>query len=221
MATNSYGFAYPLTDDQVDVPAHIKNAIDSIGPYSNMRFANASARDALLTSPIEGMKCWLNDINAVTVYTGSAWVALWPGALPAAQQSYDGGTRTVTATSWAAIPSGTASVSITNPSSAYALECDVYYGSWMSVSASDLRACPVASGGVTLAAGPGGICQGWGQIAVDTQTGGTLQATGYGRLSIPGGASAVTVAVQAYRTAASGTQTLSYLDLSVVPRRFV
>jgi hypothetical protein len=220
MANNSYGFTYPLTDDQVDVPAHILSLANSVGPYSNMRFANASARDALLTSPIEGMECWLNDINAKTVYNGAAWVAMYPGALPAIQEAYDGNTRTVVAVAWGSIPSGTASVVITNPSSAYALECDVYYASWMAVSASDVRVCPVASGGATYAPGPGGICLGWGQILLCNSTTGTSQYSGYGRMTIPAGASAVSVALNAYRTAASGTQTLSYTTLQVIPRKF-
>jgi hypothetical protein len=219
MATNSYGLSYPLTDDQVDVPAHIKNLADSVGPYTNMRFANASARDSLLSSPVEGMSCWLADINAETIYTGSQWITIWPvPALPAIAEAHDGSGRTVTATSWAAIPAGTASCSITNPGP-YTLECDVYYGAWMIVTASDLRICPVASGGVTLGAGPGGICLDWGQILLSSAAAST-PGTAYGHFSIPAGVGAVTVALQAYRTAASGSQTVNYATVQVVPRRW-
>lgn len=39
-------------------------------------FADATARSAALTSPTEGMVTYLADTNALTVYDGSAWVAV-------------------------------------------------------------------------------------------------------------------------------------------------
>jgi hypothetical protein len=38
-------------------------------------FANATARDAAITSPAEGQHCFLKDTDALQYYTGSAWVA--------------------------------------------------------------------------------------------------------------------------------------------------
>jgi len=38
-------------------------------------FANATARDAAITSPTEGQHCFLSDTDALQFYTGSAWVA--------------------------------------------------------------------------------------------------------------------------------------------------
>lgn len=40
---------------------------------TTMRFATATARNAVITSPVEGMRAWLNDSNMETVYDGSAW----------------------------------------------------------------------------------------------------------------------------------------------------
>lgn len=40
---------------------------------SVMRFASASARDTAIPSPTEGMVCYLDDLNYLMVYTGSAW----------------------------------------------------------------------------------------------------------------------------------------------------
>lgn len=37
-------------------------------------FANATARDAAVTSPQEGNTCYLKDTDAIQVYSGSAWV---------------------------------------------------------------------------------------------------------------------------------------------------
>jgi hypothetical protein len=39
-------------------------------------FANATARDAAITSPQEGQACYLKDTDAVMTYSGSAWVAV-------------------------------------------------------------------------------------------------------------------------------------------------
>jgi hypothetical protein len=45
-------------------------------------FANATARDAAVTSPQEGNACYLKDTDAVMTYSGSAWVAVG-GSVPA------------------------------------------------------------------------------------------------------------------------------------------
>jgi len=39
-------------------------------------FANATARDAAVTSPQEGNMCYLKDTDAVQYYSGSAWTAV-------------------------------------------------------------------------------------------------------------------------------------------------
>lgn len=39
-------------------------------------FANATARDATLTSPIEGQLVWLEDANKYVYYSGSSWADL-------------------------------------------------------------------------------------------------------------------------------------------------
>lgn len=41
-----------------------------------MSFADATARDAAVTAPEEGMHAVLRDVDTVTLYTGSAWVAI-------------------------------------------------------------------------------------------------------------------------------------------------
>jgi hypothetical protein len=40
------------------------------------RFADASARNAAITSPTEGQACWLNDTNELQIYDGSSWKPL-------------------------------------------------------------------------------------------------------------------------------------------------
>lgn len=81
MPVNGYGLVYPDTGAQVDVPADMLALANSVGPYLNMRFTNATARDALLTAPVEGMVAWLQDINQWTYYDGSAWRLQAPFAM--------------------------------------------------------------------------------------------------------------------------------------------
>jgi hypothetical protein len=46
---------------------------------SVMRFASASARNATLTAPAAGMVAWLTGEKLLTVYDGTAWVAVAAG----------------------------------------------------------------------------------------------------------------------------------------------
>jgi hypothetical protein len=45
-------------------------------------FANATARDAAVTSPQEGNSCYLKDTDVIQVYSGSAWVIKSGAASP-------------------------------------------------------------------------------------------------------------------------------------------
>ena len=51
---------------------------DNLMNQSVMVFSNAAARTAAITSPVEGMLTWLEDVNRFENYSGSAWV---PGAV--------------------------------------------------------------------------------------------------------------------------------------------
>jgi hypothetical protein len=73
MATNDYGFFYPVESAGNDVPVDIRAAVDSIGPYSVMRFATTAARDVLLTAPVAGMLAWINADAAYSQYDGVRW----------------------------------------------------------------------------------------------------------------------------------------------------
>ncbi|WP_051766107.1 hypothetical protein [Streptomyces sp. NRRL F-5135] len=46
---------------------------------SVMRFVSATARNAALTAPVAGMTAWLNSEKLLTVYDGTAWVAVASG----------------------------------------------------------------------------------------------------------------------------------------------
>lgn len=44
-----------------------------------MRFSSASTRNATLTAPVAGMAAWLNSEKQLTLYDGTAWVAVSAG----------------------------------------------------------------------------------------------------------------------------------------------
>jgi hypothetical protein len=48
---------------------------DNLMRQSVMVFSNAAARTAAITTPLEGMLTWLEDINRYESYNGSAWVS--------------------------------------------------------------------------------------------------------------------------------------------------
>jgi hypothetical protein len=54
---------------------------DNLMNQSVMVFSNATARSAAITSPLEGMLTWLEDLNRYENYNGSAWVALGGSAI--------------------------------------------------------------------------------------------------------------------------------------------
>jgi hypothetical protein len=55
------------------------------------RFADASARNAAITSPTEGQACWLNDTNELQIYDGS-----WKPLLDTDTISVSSGNYTIT-----------------------------------------------------------------------------------------------------------------------------
>lgn len=79
-APNAFALAFALADELV--------------PRSVMRFASATARNATLTSPVAGMTAYLTTEQALTVYTGSAWVTLAtnPGAWSTYTPTWTGAT---------------------------------------------------------------------------------------------------------------------------------
>jgi hypothetical protein len=44
------------------------------------KFADATARDAQITSPTAGQHCYLVDVGQTQSYTGSSWAAIGGGA---------------------------------------------------------------------------------------------------------------------------------------------
>jgi len=79
--TDDYGQGVSISalTDAPNAETLAKNIANGIAPRSNMRFASASARTAALTgatAPVEGMVSYLQDVDRLYVYTGSAWVEI-------------------------------------------------------------------------------------------------------------------------------------------------
>lgn len=67
--------------DAPDASKLAKELANGLAQRGVMRFASASARGAALTgatAPVDGMATWLQDVNQLQVYNGSAWVTPEP-----------------------------------------------------------------------------------------------------------------------------------------------
>lgn len=75
MATTSplQGLPVPTPSDDPDIPADLMALAQAIESRVNMRFANASARNSTVTSPVEGMTCYLTDTGEYQVYAQGEW----------------------------------------------------------------------------------------------------------------------------------------------------
>lgn len=81
MPTDSYGQGVPwLTDgDSPNLRTATEGIVSAVTPRSVMRFSNAAARNATITSPVAGMIAWLTTEKLFTGYDGTAWVVLAAG----------------------------------------------------------------------------------------------------------------------------------------------
>jgi hypothetical protein len=79
MATDDYGQGISIADLATAPNAESlgKNIANGLAQRSVLRYASASARASALTgatAPVEGMTTWLQDVNKLYVYDGSAWI---------------------------------------------------------------------------------------------------------------------------------------------------
>lgn len=96
--TDGYGQGISLASltDGPDLPKAIADLANGVIPRGVMRFASASTRGATLTSPVEGMLSYLQDVDRLDLYTGATWLAVstgvssWTTISPAATLSQDG-----------------------------------------------------------------------------------------------------------------------------------
>lgn len=78
MATESIqGLRYPIASDPNDPPTDFKNLADDVVTRTVMRFASTGARDAAITSPVNGMMCFITADNSLYVRASGAWKQMW------------------------------------------------------------------------------------------------------------------------------------------------
>lgn len=141
--------------------------------------------------------------------------------LPDVVTGYGNGTNTITATSFAVLPTTTCTAAITNPHPTAAMLTLVTFGAWMSASANAVRCCPAVSGSLTIAAGIGGGGPiGWGEVPL-CGAATTNQYSGSFTVELPASANAATFSMQAYRDSATGTQACNYPTIRLVPLRYL
>lgn len=77
---DTYGQNIDLTSltDAPDLPKGILDLATGVIPRSVMRFASASARGGTITTPVDGMPTWLEDVQRLEIYNGSTWVTPEP-----------------------------------------------------------------------------------------------------------------------------------------------
>jgi hypothetical protein len=83
-APDKYGQGIGLwqNTDPPSIPDAVKLLADGVIPRVVLRFASASARGATLAgdqAPVEGMLTWLQDINRLDLWDGTAWTAVSVG----------------------------------------------------------------------------------------------------------------------------------------------
>lgn len=81
MATDQWGQGIDTLDytDKPDLVVLGETLRDGLTQRAVMRFADATTRDATITSPVAGMIAWLTATKVWTGFDGTSWVALAAG----------------------------------------------------------------------------------------------------------------------------------------------
>lgn len=143
-------------------------------------------------------------------------------AYPDVATGYANGTNTITATSFANLPTTPCSASIVNPHPESAMLVLVILSAWMQASTNAVRAGVAVSGSTTISAGiGGGGMSGWGEVLRAPANGTSAQYSSPFTVELPVSAAAATFTVQAYVEASGGTQQVNYPTLRLIPIRYV
>lgn len=67
------GFPLPEPDDADNVPYDLAALAGAIEGRTNMRFASESERDSIITTPIDGMRAYIEANESFCRYQGGAW----------------------------------------------------------------------------------------------------------------------------------------------------
>jgi hypothetical protein len=98
---------------------------DNLMNQSVMVFSNSTTRAAAITSPLEGMLTWLEDVNRYENYNGTSWVPLL-GRILQVVSTTKTDTFSTTSTSFADITGLNATITPLATSSKILVMCNVY-----------------------------------------------------------------------------------------------
>jgi len=223
MATDLYGYVYPLTDAQVEFAADALALANSVGPSTIQSCASAGARSALFPSPYEGQMVWLRDIHRMTEYNGVQWREKDDdgAALPASVSAYGNGQNVITALSATDLPSFTANATMINPHLTKGLLVKVVYSCWIVPNGVTVRAYMRCAGNLTIGTtmGSGGAVM-WGQVPMSGDTGSNAaQKRGNFTCIIPANGSAQ-FNWTAFKDSSAGAANVNYPCTNVIPLRY-
>lgn len=201
---------YPLGNVDPFGALSIQAAMESIDPKLIFETTNSSTRDAAITNPNAAGSpkfCYLTATNVLQRWDGSNWLNIGERKLPApVTAGHATKTNTITAGSFAALPSGPVSASLTLPAAAW-VEAEA--SMWMTGAAStDVRAGIDISGATTSAPD----ADEWGEVA---QQAGAVSSEHAARRLIQCNSGTNTFTVQAYRASGSGTVNVNYVRLKI------
>ena len=72
-ATPLQAIPVPVGADNPDIPTHVMTFMTAMEQRGVMRFADTSARNAAVTSPVNGMFVWLTTPKILTYHDGLTW----------------------------------------------------------------------------------------------------------------------------------------------------
>ncbi len=79
--TPNQGIPYPDHNEFLKFAwQQIRDAVLAMEPKLNMKFANAADLAAKIPSPTSGMLAYLDDSDTLNLYTGAAWVRVYPSS---------------------------------------------------------------------------------------------------------------------------------------------
>lgn len=171
--TTNQGIPVPDPTDADNVPYAISQAVATIEPRLVMRFTTATARDTILTAPVEGMTAYLSTPDLLTVYAAGAWrsvpIPMGGGDVAGAPYAVASGQITVSGTAVAS--TGNVSTAVTFPTSRFSVAPRVIVGISNSVSGSTTivpRAASITSTGCSiLAVNAGASAATWTALTID------------------------------------------------------
>jgi hypothetical protein len=146
---------------------------------------------------------------------------------PASDASTGSNTLVSAASTWATLPTNNVSVAMTNPHTSKGLLTQVSYGARLWTDQVGVRACIVATGGLTIVAGIGaGGAASWGEILASASINGAAGVFQYNQqhslftVVLPANTT-TTFTMQGMRETTTGTAQINYPTLRVTPLRYV